>query len=112
VRYDEIVAYGLDKPGAVADQPWEGDYVAKVGGKIFVFHGPTTIGVKCGANADEAAEVRARFPDDVEVMAYIGRFGWNRVTIDGAVPDEELLELVDASYDAIVARLPKRDRPI
>jgi predicted DNA-binding protein (MmcQ/YjbR family) len=35
----------------------------------------------------------------------------NRLRIGGAIPDDELLEAIDASYDAVVAKLPKRDRP-
>ena len=111
VTYDELLAYCLAKPGAVPDEPWEGDVVAKVGGKIFTFNGQSTLGVKCGRNTDEAAELRDRYPDDVTVMAYIGRFGWNTVRIDGAVPADELLGLVDASYDTVVQGLPKSKRP-
>ena len=44
-------------------------------------------------------------------MAYIGRSGWNTLRIGGGIPDEELLEAVDASYDMVVARLPRRERP-
>jgi predicted DNA-binding protein (MmcQ/YjbR family) len=44
-------------------------------------------------------------------MAYIGRSGWNTLRIGGGIPDDELLEAVDSSYDAIVAKLPKKDRP-
>jgi predicted DNA-binding protein (MmcQ/YjbR family) len=44
-------------------------------------------------------------------MAYIGRSGWNSLRIGGAIPDEELLEAVDASYLAVVSKLPKKDRP-
>jgi predicted DNA-binding protein (MmcQ/YjbR family) len=108
---DELLAYCLAKSGAVPDQPWENDYVAKVGGKIFAFTGEATVGVKCGRDLDEAAELRDRHPDDVTVMAYIGRYGWNSVRLDGAVGDDEVRELVDASYDDVVARLPKKDRP-
>jgi predicted DNA-binding protein (MmcQ/YjbR family) len=111
VTHDELLSYCLAKPGSYADEPWEGDVVAKVGGKIFSFNGDATLGVKCGRNTDEAAELRDRYPNDATVMAYIGRFGWNTVRIDGAVPDEELFELVDASYDAVVAGLPKSKRP-
>jgi predicted DNA-binding protein (MmcQ/YjbR family) len=111
VTHDELLSYCLVKPGATPDEPWEGDVVAKVGGKIFSFNGEATLGVKCGRNADEAAELRDRYPNDVTVMAYIGRFGWNTVRTDGAVPDDELFELVDASYDAVVAGLPKSRRP-
>jgi predicted DNA-binding protein (MmcQ/YjbR family) len=111
VTHDELLAYCLSKPGAFPDEPWEGDVVAKVGGKIFSFNGDATLGVKCGQNADEAGELRDRYPNDVTVMAYIGRFGWNTVRIDGAVPNEELFELVDASYDSVVSGLPKNKRP-
>jgi predicted DNA-binding protein (MmcQ/YjbR family) len=52
-----------------------------------------------------------RYPGTVAVSAYIGRYGWNRVELDGAIPDDELRELVDASYDAVVAKLPKAKRP-
>jgi predicted DNA-binding protein (MmcQ/YjbR family) len=115
VTHDELVAYCLAKPGAVADEPWEGSPVAKVGGKVFAFLGRGGLGVKCGRDADEAAELRHRFPDSVSVSAHIGRFGWNRVELHGAVDegmdDDELRELVDASYDAVVAKLPARLRP-
>jgi predicted DNA-binding protein (MmcQ/YjbR family) len=111
VTHNELVAYCLSKPGAVEDEPWEGDIVAKVGGKIFAFLGGGGLGVKCGRDADEAAELRHRYPEHVTVMAYIGRHGWNSVRVDGTIPDEELRELVDDSYDAIVAKLPKRLRP-
>jgi predicted DNA-binding protein (MmcQ/YjbR family) len=111
VNHDELVAYCMAKPGAVPDEPWEGDLVAKVGGKIFAFLGGDGLGVKCGRDSDEAAELRHRYPEHVTVMAYIGRHGWNSVRVDGTIPDEELRELVDESYAAIVAKLPKRLRP-
>jgi predicted DNA-binding protein (MmcQ/YjbR family) len=111
VSYDEIVAYCVGKPGAALDEPWEGDLVAKVGGKVFAFLGGGGLGVKCGRDTDEAAELRQRYPGTVSVSAYIGRYGWNRVELDGVIPDDELRELVDASYDAVVAKLPRAKRP-
>ncbi len=44
-------------------------------------------------------------------MPYIGRFGWNTLRIGGAIPDDELTEAIDASYAAVVAKLPRKDRP-
>jgi len=108
---DELRAHCLAKPGAWPDQPWEGDDVAKVGAKIFAFLGRDTVGVKCGATREEADEWLARFPDDASVMPYIGRSGWNTLRLDGAIPDDDLLEAVDASYLTVVAKLPKKDRP-
>jgi predicted DNA-binding protein (MmcQ/YjbR family) len=109
---DELLGYCLAKPGAWQDEPWEGDVVAKVGSKIFAFVGSgTAVGVKCGASREAADEWLARYPDDASVMAYIGRSGWNSLRVDGAIPDDELFEAVDASYDMVVSKLPKKDRP-
>jgi predicted DNA-binding protein (MmcQ/YjbR family) len=110
----EMLAYCLAKPGAWQDEPWEGDVVAKVGGKIFVFLGSdeaATIGLKCGPTREVADEWLVRYPDDASVMAYVGRSGWNSLRIGGAIPDDEILEAVDASYEAVVAKLPKKVRP-
>ncbi len=111
MNHEELVAYCLAKPGATPDEPWESDLVAKVGGKIFAFLGGDGVGVKCGRDTDEAEELRQAYPQAVSVMPYIGRYGWNSVSLDGTIPDDELRELVDASYDAVVAKLPKSKRP-
>jgi len=108
----EVLEHCLAKPGAWQDEPWEGDIVAKVSDKIFAFlGGGDSVGIKCGPNREEADELVQTYPDDVSVMAYIGRSGWNTVRLGGAVPDDEILELVDASYDTIVAKLPRSRRP-
>src|SRR5436309_9498437 len=119
VTWDELLAYCLAKPGAWQDEPWEGDIVVKVGRRIFAFlgaeHGSAkpgaTIGLKCGPTRELADEWLARYPDDASVMSYIGRSGWNTLRVGGAIPDDELLEAIDASYSAIVSKLPKKDRP-
>ncbi len=109
---DELLTYCLSKPGAWQDEPWDGDVVAKVAAKIFAFLGSgTTVGLKCGGTREEADEWLVRYPEDASVMAYIGRSGWNSLRIGGAIPDDEILEAVDASYDTIVSKLPKKDRP-
>ena len=113
----EVLAYCLAKPGAWQDEPWDGDVVAKVGSKIFAFLGSAAtgaggaVGVKCGRSRDVADEWLARYPDDASVMAYIGRSGWNTLRFGGAIADDEVLEAIDASYDLVVAGLPRRERP-
>jgi predicted DNA-binding protein (MmcQ/YjbR family) len=115
MTHDELVAYCLAKPGAWEDEPWEGDTVAKVGpldkGKIFAFMGSDAVGVKAGATRDEVDEWLARYPEDASVMAYIGRSGWNTLGIGAAIPDDEIEEAIDTSYDLVVAKLPKSQRP-
>ncbi|MFL6142631.1 MAG: MmcQ/YjbR family DNA-binding protein [Labedaea sp.] len=114
MQRDELIEYCLAKPGAEETYPWgEAELVAKVGGKAFAFIGMTddSVGVKCGRTAEEAAEYRQRYPDDVTVSSYIGRYGWNRVRYNKSVPDDELRELLDRSYESVRARLPKSRRP-
>jgi predicted DNA-binding protein (MmcQ/YjbR family) len=84
---EELSAYCLAKPGAWADQPWEADTVAK------------------------ADEWLARYPDDASALAYIGRSGWNRLGIGGGIPDDEIRDAVDTSYELVVSKLPKKHRP-
>ena len=115
MEHDELKAYCLAKPGAWEDQPWEGDVVAKVGEKIFAFLGSgeagLSVGVKCGRGREEADEWVRQYPDHASVMAYIGRYGWNTLRLNGAIGDDEIREAVDASYADVVARLPKAQRP-
>jgi predicted DNA-binding protein (MmcQ/YjbR family) len=115
VTVDELVAYCLAKSGADETYPWgDGELVAKVGGKAFAFISlaGTTVGVKCGRDSAEAAEWRDRYPGAIVSSSYVGRYGWNAVDWTGPVPDDEVRELIDGSYDAIVAALPKRKRPV
>jgi predicted DNA-binding protein (MmcQ/YjbR family) len=110
---ERLLQYCLGKPGAWPDQPWEDDTVVKVADRIFAFlggPGSTSVGLKCGSR-DEADGLITRYPDDVTVMPYLGRYGWNSVRIAGTIPDGEVLELVDESYDDIVRRLPRSKRP-
>jgi predicted DNA-binding protein (MmcQ/YjbR family) len=114
MTWDELLEYCLAKPGAWQDEPWDGDIVTKVGPKIFAFFGlapGTTVGLKCGPTREIADEWLKRYPGDASVMAYIGRSGWNTLRVDGAIPADELLEAIDASYEAVVGKLPKKDRP-
>ena len=116
MTWDDLLAYCLAKPGAWQDEPWESDTVVKVHDKIFAFLGSAdspsrSVGVKAGATRDEADEWLRRYPDAASVMAYIGRSGWNTLEVGGAIPDEEVRDAVDESYDLVVAKIPKKHRP-
>ena len=111
---EQLRAYCLAKPGAWPDEPWEGDSVAKIHDKIFAFLGarePLAVGVKAGGSREEADEWLARFPGDATAMAYIGRSGWNTLRIGGAIPDDEIREAIDRSYELVLAKLPRKHRP-
>jgi predicted DNA-binding protein (MmcQ/YjbR family) len=103
--------YCLGKPGAWQDEPWEGDVVAKVGDKIFAFLGnENAIGLKCG-DRETADLLLDRYQGAASKMAYIGKHGWNTFQLNGTIAPDEIKELIDTSYDLIVAKLPKSKRP-
>lgn len=113
---DALREHALAKPGAWLDTPWEDSPVVKVaqGGhaRIFVFLGDESIGVKAGFDREVADEWLARYPDSARVMPYLGRSGWNSLSLAGDVPDDELLDAVDESYRLVVSRLPRVHRPL
>jgi predicted DNA-binding protein (MmcQ/YjbR family) len=130
VTRDELVSYCLSKPGAFADYPWgEDDLVAKVGiapeGKVFAFlgsadgfgHDPDNdpseprggVALKC--EPDLVDELRAAYPGDVTTAPYLAKHQWNLVRLGGAVPDDEIRELVDRSHALVTKSLVKRLRP-
>ncbi len=108
---DQLLEHCLAKPGAWTDQPFGDEVVVKVAERIFAFTGPDSVGVKCGSSRDEADEWLRQYPEDATVMAYIGRSGWNSLRLRGSIPDEELRDAVDTSYELVVAKLPKKRRP-
>jgi len=111
MTFDELLEYCLCQPGAWQDEPWDGEVVAKVDKRIFAFTGATPVGLKCGTSRDEADEWLIRYPHDAAVMAYIGRSGWNTLSLNGAISDHEIFEAIDESYIAVVTNLPNSRRP-
>lgn len=113
MKIDELIDYCMAKPGAEESYPWGDDeLVPKVGGKAFAFIGMDGGGVSLRASSVAVAkEWQDRYPGAVEASAYIGRHGWNSVPIAGPVPDAEIRELIDMSYDTVVSRLPRSRRP-
>jgi predicted DNA-binding protein (MmcQ/YjbR family) len=118
MRWDELLAYCLAKPGAWPDEPWGDGVVAKVGPKIFAFLGAVgpdgaavSVGLKCGTSRDGAGEWLLRYPGDAAPSPYIGRSGWNSLRVGGAIPDDEIFEAIDGSYAMVVSKLPKKERP-
>ncbi len=117
MKQAQLQDYCLAMPGAWPDDPWGHEFpVIKVGeepsaGKIFAFVGAEHVGLKAGATREIADEWLARYPESASVMAYIGRSGWNDLSLAGEIPDDELFEAVDESYRLVVSRLPRKHRP-
>ena len=97
-----LETFALDFPGAFRDTPWEGDVVAKVGKKIFVFFGSgeeAAISVKLPESADHALSV-----DGARPTSYgLGRHGWVTVPVGETAPDL-LQDWIEESYRTIATK--------
>ena len=109
---DQVLAACGARPGAVEDCPF-GDEVAvfKVADRMFALvplgQPPGSVSLKCDPHL--AAGLRARYAA-VTPGYHLNKRHWNTVALDDSVPDEELLELIDHSYELVVARLTKAAR--
>ncbi len=85
--------------------------VLKVGGKIFalVTPGPAPRSVSLRCDPDLAPGLRRRYPA-ITAGYHLSKRHWNTVTLDGSVPQDELLDLIDHSYELVLARLPSAER--
>jgi predicted DNA-binding protein (MmcQ/YjbR family) len=110
--YPTLRAYLLSMPGATEDFPFgPEDMVAKVGGNMFALIGvqdpPKSIILKC--DPDYAAELRTEYPA-ITTAPYMSKQHWNAIALDGSVPDEILLSLIDDSYHLVVNGLTRKQR--
>lgn len=85
--------------------------VFKVAGKMFALSSldasPLTVNLKC--DPEIAVQLRAAHPEIVPGW-HMNKRHWNTVTVDAKLPDQQVRELVEDSYDLVVAGLPKAQR--
>ena len=109
MHLEQVREYCLNKPRATEGTPFGPDVlVFKVGGKIFAIAAldevPATVNLKC--DPDLALDLRDRF-EEVRPGYHMNKKHWNTVDIDGGVPEAELREMIDHSYDLVAKALPK-----
>ncbi|MET9545372.1 MmcQ/YjbR family DNA-binding protein [Streptomyces sp. NPDC006627] len=109
---DELRTFCLSFNDAVEDFPFGPDTsVFKVAGKMFALTAlggrPLTVNLKC--DPDLAVQLRAAHPE-IAPGWHMNKRHWNTVTVDGDLPDRQLRELIEDSYDLVVAGLPRARR--
>lgn len=112
MKLEPIRNYLLKKNGAVEETPFGPDtWVFKVKNKMFALipwkETPLRITLKC--DPDLSVSLRARY-QAVQPGYYMNKEHWNTITLDGSVPDEEILGMIDISYDLVVKGLKKAER--
>lgn len=109
----ELRAHCLGLNGACEDVPFPqapGLTVFKVAGKIFALcaldERPLQVALKC--DPDEAVRLRETY-EAVVPGWHLNKRHWNTVTVGGLEP-RMVRELIEDSYDLVVAGLPRAQR--
>ena len=110
---DELRSTCLALEGAVEERPFRDPDVTvfKTGGKIFAITrlegSPLRVSLKC--DPDLAEQLRLTYPA-IQPGYHLNKRHWVTITLDGSVSDETLFELLEDSYDLVVAGLPAKER--
>jgi predicted DNA-binding protein (MmcQ/YjbR family) len=109
---DDVIEFCSSRPEVVEDFPF-GDEVAvfKVAGKMFALvslTGPAGfVNLKC--DPDLALELRDRHVA-VRPGYHANKRHWNTVDLDVPLDGDDLREMIDHSYDLVIAGLPRAQR--
>lgn len=111
MNVEEIREYCLGKKAVTECFPFDEDtLVFKVAGKMFALSAlekSANIVLKC--DPDRAVELREHY-SSITGAYHMNKTMWNQIDIDGTVPHELILELIDHSYDLVVAKLSRKER--
>lgn len=110
----DVISYFLTKPGAEEATPFGPDVlVYKVGGKLFALTDPSEFPARINLKCDPERAVQLRDEYDSVIPGYhMNKRHWNTVVLDGSLPSTLVRELIDHSYDLVVASLPKAKRDL
>jgi predicted DNA-binding protein (MmcQ/YjbR family) len=102
----------LEKKATTEETPFGPQaLVYKVLGKMFALvaweEDPLSISLKC--DPDFALALRAQYPAVIPGY-HMNKKHWNTITLDGSIPEEQILEMIDDSYQLVVKGLKKEDR--
>jgi predicted DNA-binding protein (MmcQ/YjbR family) len=108
----QLRAMCLSFAGAGEEFPFdESNSVFKVAGKVFALSrlraAPLRVSLKC--DPDLALQLRASYPA-ITAGYHLNKRHWNTVVLDGSVPADLVRDMIEDSYDLVVAGLPRARR--
>lgn len=113
----ELWDYCANKPHAIETYPFDrGTLVFRVGDKMFALmdvgdkaaETEPRINLKCDPTL--AVILRQTYPQSVLPGYHMNKTHWNTVVSNGIIPDEEICDMIDHSYDLIIKSLTKKQR--
>ncbi len=108
----EVIEYFLTKLGAEETTPFGPDVlVYKISGKMFALAAPDDFPVRINLKCDPERALVLRDEYESIIPGYhMNKRHWNTVILDGSLPTQLVKELIDHSYELVVASLPKSKR--
>ena len=107
MNIEEFREYCIQKPGVTEEFPFDEEtLVFKVMGKMFALTnlvGDWNLALIC--DPEWAIELREQFPA-IRPGYHMNKVHWNTVAMDGSLSQKLILELIDHSYQLVVAKLP------
>ena len=111
MNIEELRTYCLKKKAVTEGFPFdETTLVFKVAGKMFCLtdlEGDLKVALKNDPEKNQA--LREQYPA-VKPGYHMNKQHWNTVEIDGTIPDNIIKQLIDESYDLIVASLSRKQK--
>jgi predicted DNA-binding protein (MmcQ/YjbR family) len=112
MRPDELKRLCLGRPGAVEEFPFTPDVsVFKVGGRMFALSdlgaSPLKVSLKC--DPELAESLRATY-SEITAGYHLNKRHWNTIDLEGSLPGELVKQMLEDSYDLVVAQLPRAKR--
>ena len=110
MTFEQVHAYLLSQPGAVEDHPFAPDIpVYKIGGKMFAYSSPNNVPPSITIKLDPLLGQMLRSTyEAVQAGYHMNKDHWNTITLDGSIPEEELLSWIDESYTLVHSSLTKK----
>jgi len=111
MNIEELREYCISKKGVTEGFPFdEVTLVFKVGGKMFALtnlDGEPSVNLKC--DPEKATELREQYSAIIPGY-HMSKLHWNTVYMDRSLPENLIKELIDLSYELVLASLPKAKR--
>src|SRR5690554_3215880 len=105
--------YALTKSGASRRYPFDPHLpVLFVGEKMFALLGHTdgVESINLKGDPEQNWVLREHYPGAIIPGYHMNKRHWNTVILNGSVPDDVLLQLIDESYLLVWRGLPKTER--
>jgi predicted DNA-binding protein (MmcQ/YjbR family) len=111
MSFSALARFAMTLPGATQHIKWGADWVASVGGKMFLVGGPHAGSwTHCSFKVDDHRFLELTGVPGVVPAPYAARYHWVAVTDAKALPLSELQALVKRSHELVAAKLPRKLR--